>query len=114
MRKSLLFTVCCLMMALGVSAQIPSLERVEPMFWWVGMHNPDLQLIVHGDHIERFAEQALFHEGPEHEPADAAETVDANFESHWSGLGNENSVSRPVCLRRCYLSPLARALPNVT
>jgi len=39
------------MMAMSVSAQIPALERVEPMFWWVGMHNPDLQLIVHGDHI---------------------------------------------------------------
>jgi neopullulanase len=24
---------------------------VEPMFWWVGMNNPNLQLIVHGDHI---------------------------------------------------------------
>ena len=38
-------------MALGVSAQIPALERVEPMFWWTGMHNPDLQLIVHGKDI---------------------------------------------------------------
>ncbi len=41
----------CLLTALGVSAQIPALDRVEPMFWWVGMHNPDLQLIVHGDSI---------------------------------------------------------------
>lgn len=39
------------MVALGVSAQIPALERVEPMFWWTGMHNPDLQLIVHGQDI---------------------------------------------------------------
>ena len=38
-------------MALGSFAQIPALERVEPMFWWVGMHNHNLQLIVHGDHI---------------------------------------------------------------
>jgi glycosidase len=51
MRKSLIFTACCLAMALGLKAQIPALERVEPMFWWVGMHNPNLQLIVHGDHI---------------------------------------------------------------
>jgi neopullulanase len=28
--------------------QIPALERVEPMNWWVGMHNPKLQLVVHG------------------------------------------------------------------
>jgi glycosidase len=51
MKKILLFTACCLVAALSVSAQIPALERVEPMFWWVGMHNPDLQLIVHGNHI---------------------------------------------------------------
>jgi len=31
--------------------QIPALERVEPMNWWVGMKNPKLQLIVHGNHI---------------------------------------------------------------
>jgi glycosidase len=51
MRKSLLITTCCLLMALGVSAQIASLERVEPMFWWVGMSNPNLQLIIHGKDI---------------------------------------------------------------
>jgi glycosidase len=51
MKKILFFIACCLVAALSVSAQIPALERVEPMFWWVGMHNPDLQLIVHGDHI---------------------------------------------------------------
>src|ERR1700744_4200638 len=28
--------------------QIPALERVEPMNWWVGMSNPKLQLVVHG------------------------------------------------------------------
>ena len=32
-------------------AQLPALERVEPMFWWAGMKNPKLQLIVHGDKI---------------------------------------------------------------
>jgi glycosidase len=51
MKKSLFITACCLVMAMGSMAQIPALERVEPMFWWVGMHNPNLQLIVHGDHI---------------------------------------------------------------
>ncbi len=51
MKRSLILTLGCLMAALAVSAQIPALERVEPMFWWVGMSNPNLQLIVHGDHI---------------------------------------------------------------
>ena len=30
---------------------LPALERVEPAFWWVGMQNPKLQLIVHGNNI---------------------------------------------------------------
>ncbi len=34
-----------------VSAQVSDLERVEPAFWWVGMKNPKLQLIVHGKDI---------------------------------------------------------------
>jgi len=40
-----------LFLSASVLAQIPALERVEPMFWWVGMKNPKLQLIVHGDKI---------------------------------------------------------------
>jgi glycosidase len=51
MRKFIIITACCLFWAIGLYAQIPALERVEPMFWWVGMHNPNLQLIVHGEHI---------------------------------------------------------------
>ncbi len=51
MRKLLLVALCGLALTSTLSAQIPALERVEPMFWWVGMHNPNLQLIVHGDHI---------------------------------------------------------------
>lgn len=30
---------------------LPALERVEPACWWVGMQNPKLQLIVHGNKI---------------------------------------------------------------
>jgi len=33
---------------LGVYAQI---ERIEPSNWWVGMKNPELQLLVHGPNI---------------------------------------------------------------
>lgn len=49
MRK--LLTLLLLALALQTFAQIPKLERVEPMSWWVGMHNPNLQLLVHGDQI---------------------------------------------------------------
>jgi glycosidase len=32
-------------------ARAQKLERIEPAFWWVGMNNPKLQLLVHGDNI---------------------------------------------------------------
>lgn len=51
MRKSLFLATLCFLMVLHASAQLPALERVEPMFWWTGMSNPDLQLIVHGKDI---------------------------------------------------------------
>lgn len=41
------------LLVLAGSAQLlaTSVERVEPMFWWVGMKNPNLQLMVHGEDI---------------------------------------------------------------
>ncbi|MCB9082063.1 MAG: glycoside hydrolase family 13 protein [Lewinellaceae bacterium] len=32
-------------------ASAAPLERVEPAFWWVGMQNPELQLLVYGENI---------------------------------------------------------------
>jgi glycosidase len=29
----------------------PAIDHMEPPFWWAGMHNKSLQLMVHGDHI---------------------------------------------------------------
>jgi len=40
-----------LFLSATVFAQVPPLERVEPSFWWVGMKNPKLQLLVHGNDI---------------------------------------------------------------
>jgi neopullulanase len=42
----LLFSI----ISLSVFAQV---ERVEPAFWWVGMKNPQLQLLVHGKEISK-------------------------------------------------------------
>jgi glycosidase len=40
------FLICCF---LGIQQVFPaSVERVEPPFWWAGMKNPALQLMVHG------------------------------------------------------------------
>jgi len=42
------FFIFLTLMTLTLNAQI---ERVEPAFWWVGMKNPQLQLLVHGNEI---------------------------------------------------------------
>lgn len=34
-----------------VHSQVVSLERIEPMFWFTGMQNPRVQLLVHGNNI---------------------------------------------------------------
>jgi neopullulanase len=44
-------TIWLLFLSASVFAQIPALERVEPAFWWVGMKNTKLQLLVHGQNI---------------------------------------------------------------
>lgn len=41
-------------------AQLPALERVEPMFWWTGMVNPHLQLLVHGSRIADYKVQLKY------------------------------------------------------
>ncbi|MGY3054175.1 glycosidase [Pedobacter sp. UYEF25] len=45
---SLIFTIA---LSANLFAQIPNIERIEPMFWFAGMHNPKLQLLVHGEKI---------------------------------------------------------------
>jgi glycosidase len=47
--KKILITLIVLFNSINLFAQ--KLERVEPMFWFTGMHNPKLQLLVHGDNI---------------------------------------------------------------
>ena len=65
--------------------------------------------VVDGDKIEG---GAGFLRGANHLATDAAEAVNANFESHCeSRRMNIGYVSGGHS--QCYLSPLARALPNV-
>ncbi len=47
--KKIFITVCIVWMHVSLFAQ--KLERIEPMFWFTGMHNPKLQLLVHGENI---------------------------------------------------------------
>jgi hypothetical protein len=47
MMKKILF-ILFLIPILHLTAQI---DRVEPAYWWVGMKNPQLQLLIHGTEI---------------------------------------------------------------
>jgi len=44
----------CLLLSLISSTAYSAaskIDHLEPMFWWVGMNNPNLQLMVYGEHI---------------------------------------------------------------
>src|ERR1700750_2888545 len=52
MKKSLLL-VCVLLLFVSFSfAQAYKVEGVYPTHWWVGMKNPNLQLMVHGANVQ--------------------------------------------------------------
>ncbi|MEJ5963916.1 glycoside hydrolase family 13 protein [Pedobacter immunditicola] len=54
MRK--LFAVLTLLLFTSI-VQAQQLQRVEPMFWWVGMQNTKLQLLVYGNDISSLEAQ---------------------------------------------------------
>ncbi|MDB5031964.1 glycoside hydrolase family 13 protein [Mucilaginibacter sp.] len=51
MKLRLVITIGLILITRSIMAQIPALERVEPASWWVGMKNPKVQLLVHGNNI---------------------------------------------------------------
>lgn len=48
MRKVFLFLIS---LAFSLSTFALNIDRVEPLFWWIGMKNPTVQLMVHGPNI---------------------------------------------------------------
>jgi neopullulanase len=50
-RRLLLTAILVFTAVFTAQAQLPKLERVEPAFWWTGMQDPFLQLVIHGDKI---------------------------------------------------------------
>lgn len=50
-RRMLLTAILMLTAMYTAIAQMPQLERIEPAFWWTGMKEPVVQLIVHGEKI---------------------------------------------------------------
>jgi glycosidase len=49
-RALTLLLLCCIAIALPAQSDT-NLQRVEPPFWWAGMKNPRVQLLVHGKNI---------------------------------------------------------------
>lgn len=49
--KKLYAGLFALFFGANLFAQLPKLQRVEPAFWWTGMKNPKLQLLVYGKDI---------------------------------------------------------------
>ncbi len=48
--KNLLFTLLILFYTIIAIGQT-QIDRIEPPNWWTGMHNPEVQLLIHGDKI---------------------------------------------------------------
>ncbi|MET0355636.1 MAG: glycoside hydrolase family 13 protein [Cellvibrio sp.] len=46
-----LFAIVVLTLSISAQASTYEIKHIEPLNWWVGMHHPDLQLMVHGENI---------------------------------------------------------------
>lgn len=52
MKRPILLSVLFLFLTvIGAQAQTVRIDRLEPMNWWVGMRNPELQILVYGPEI---------------------------------------------------------------
>lgn len=49
--RSIKTTFYFVIFSLSAAAHAASIERVEPLFWWTGMANPEVQLLVYGENI---------------------------------------------------------------
>ncbi|MFA9372068.1 MAG: glycoside hydrolase family 13 protein [Labilibaculum antarcticum] len=53
MKASLISLLMVSFFSMNCLAEKLKIERVEPMFWWVDMKNPNLQLLIHGENISK-------------------------------------------------------------
>jgi len=45
------YLICLILLISPVTFAQQTIERVEPPFWWKGMHNPEVQIMIYGDNI---------------------------------------------------------------
>lgn len=51
MKRVYLFITIVLLFTFSQSAQAAVIHKVAPSFWWAGMKNPELQILLYGDNI---------------------------------------------------------------
>lgn len=54
MKKLFSFLVGCTFSLLGLQAATVNIQHVHPLNWWVGMAQPELQIMIHGDNVAQF------------------------------------------------------------
>lgn len=48
--RYILSAICCAVFPIaGICTTV--LDKVQPSFWWAGMKNPELQILLHGNQI---------------------------------------------------------------
>ncbi len=75
MMNKLIFVLIGSFMSLQLFAR-PEVERVEPPFWWIGMNEPNLQLMVHGENI---AEAEVMFDSEDIKLLDVKKTDNPNY-----------------------------------
>lgn len=43
-----------LLLIITTSSMFAQIEKIEPPFWYVGMHNPELQIMFYGKNIAKY------------------------------------------------------------
>ena len=51
MRRALAATFLLLVVPTCLWAQTPTVDRIDPPFWWVGMEHATVQLMVYGENV---------------------------------------------------------------
>ena len=54
MKKLFSFLVGCAFSLLGMQGATVNIQHVHPLNWWVGMAQPELQIMIHGDNVAQF------------------------------------------------------------
>lgn len=51
MKRNFLLVILVVLLGCGQTKAAATIEKVAPAFWWAGMKNPKLQVLLHGDRI---------------------------------------------------------------